>query len=208
MATESIVTVPFRLAFPEVFEAKAATEGGAKKYSITMLFPKDGSALIPAMPGDGVMQLRKLAVEAIKEKWGEDKAKWPAGLKALDMKTYLSPTGKDGWPIRDGNSVEWDGFEDQLFARASSQFKPGMVDAKLNAIISQDAVYGGLICRAQINAYAYDTNGNKGVTFGLTNLQILKDDGTVFSGKSNAADVFDSFGDSGSSSAASDEDNW
>ena len=88
-----------------------------------------------------------------------------------------------------------------LFARASSQYQPGMVDQKLQAIIAKDAVYGGLICRAQVNAYAYDTNGNKGVTFGLNNLQILKDDGTTFSSKADPAGVFDAFGSAGGGGA-------
>lgn len=210
MATDSIITVPFRLAFPEVFTPKAGVEGGKEKYSISMLFPKDGSALIPSMPGNGVLELRKLAFAAIKEKWGEDKAKWPANIKALDLKTYISPTGKDGWPLRDGDLVEWDGFAGQIFARASSQFAPGMVNAKLQPIIDKDAVYGGLICRAQVNAYAYDSNGNKGVTFGLNNLQILKDDGTVFGSREDATKVFDAFAtaDGGNGAGAADDNAW
>lgn len=195
--SESIVTLPFRLAFPEVFEPVASSEDSTKKkYSITMLFPKDGE-LIPNMPGDGLMELRKLALAAIKEKWGEDKAKWPPDLKALDPKTALSSTGKDGWPLRDGDLVEWDGFEGMAFVRASSQFRPGVVNGKLRPIMSEDDVFGGLICRAQVNAYGYDTNGSKGVAFGLSNLQILKDDGTSFGGKQRAEDAFSAFGDAG-----------
>lgn len=208
MATESIVTSPFRLAFPEVFAPKAAAEGGKEKYSITMLFPADGSLLIPSMPGEGVIALRRLALAAVKEKWGEDKAKWPANLRSLDFRSYCSPNGKDGWPVRDGDLVEWDGFEGQVFVRAASQFRPGMVNPKLQAIINPEDVFGGLICRAQINAYAYDTNGNRGVTFGLNNLQILKDDGTVFGGKQNAADVFDAFGEAGGAASTGDEVPW
>lgn len=209
MSTEAIITAPFRLAFPEVFEPKAGAEGGKEKYSITMLFPADGEALIPSMPGNGLVEIRKLALAAIKEKFGEDKTKWPAALKNIDPKTYISATGKDGWPLRDGNLVEWQGFEGNVFVRASSQFQPGLVDAKLKGIIDRGAVFGGLICRAQINAYAYDVSGNKGVTFGLSNLQILKDDGTVFAGKSNAADAFSAFTDATTSrEPGEDDDAW
>ena len=209
MATEAIITLPFRLAFPEVFEPKAGAEGGKEKYSITMLFPADGSALIPSMPGDGLMELRKLAKAAIEEKWGTDKAKWPAALKALDLKTYVSQTGKEGWPLRDGDGVEWQGSNGMVFVRASSQFQPGLVDAKLKPIIDRSAVFGGLICRAQINCYAYDVSGNKGITFGLSNLQILKDDGTAFSGKSSAADVFSAYGEAPASrEPGEDDDAW
>ena len=197
MANEKIVTGPFRLAFPTLFEPRAFSDGGKPKYSVVMLFPKNGESLLPKVGGPGIMELRKLAMAAVKEKWGEDKAKWPANLKGIDPKTSVSSTGKDGWPLRDGDLVEWDGFHDHVFVRASSKFKPGIVNAKLRPIMSEDDVYGGLICRAQINAYGYDSNGSKGVAFGLSNIQILKDDGTSFGSKQRAEDAFSSFGDAG-----------
>lgn len=197
MATEAIVTVPFRLAFPEVFAPRASVEGGKAKYSITLLYPKDGQLLIPSMPGNGILELRKLAFAAVKDKWGEDRAKWPPLFKTMDFQNYLSTTGKDGWPLRDGASVEWDGFRDMVFVRAASQYAPGIVDARLQAIIDKSLVFGGLIARAQINAYGYDEAGNKGVTFGLNNLQLLKDDGTRYDGRQDPKDVFEAFGDAG-----------
>ncbi len=203
MAVDSIITAPFRLAFPEVFEAKAGMEGGKAKFSITMLFPKDGSSLIPSMPGNGIIEIRKLLFAAIKDKWGETKDKWPAQFKVMDFKNFISLAGKDGWPLREGDAVEWDGFGGNVFVRASSQFQPGIVDNKLQAIIDRQAVHGGLICRAQVNAYGYDTAGNKGVTLGLNNLQILKDDGVALGGKNSADKVFEGFGDE---STAADTD--
>jgi len=194
MATGSIVTTAFRLAFPQVFAPKAAVQGGKESYSITMLFPKEGN-LMSAIPGAGVMEIRKLLHDAVKEKWGEDKNKWPAQYKSLDFKTYLSPTGKDGWPLRDGDEVKWDGFAGNVFIRASSNFAPGFVDQKRQPIINPANIFGGLICRAQVNAFAYDTAGNKGVSLGVQNFQVLKDDGTAFSGGAKAADVFEAFGD-------------
>jgi hypothetical protein len=208
MATDSIITAAFRLAFPEVFTAKAAPGSDKAKFSVTMLFPKDGSSLIPSLPGKGLMELRRLALAAVKEKWGEDKEKWPPFFKSLDFKTYVSPLGKDGWPIRDGDLVEWDGFAGNYFIRAASQFQPGIIDSKKADIIDKQAVHGGLICRAQVNAYAYDTAGNKGVTLGLNNLQILKDDGVVFGGKQAASKVFDSYGETEQAGAAGANDDW
>lgn len=192
----SIVTGPFRLAFPQVFEAKASAEGGKEKFSITMLFPKSGESFIPSMPytaANGLGALRRLAFDAVKAKWGEDKAKWPANLKSLAFNTAVSNTGKDGWPIRDGDLVEWDGFAGNLFLRASSQFQPGLVDAKLHPVLDKQAFYGGLICRAQINCFAYDNAGNKGISFGVNNVQILKSDGVIFGGKQKPELVFDAF---------------
>jgi hypothetical protein len=192
-----IITTPaFRLAFPEVFEARSFEEGKDGKFSITMLFPKDGSSLIPSLPGGGILPLRKLAHEALKVKFGADKAKWPGALKNLDGATAVSSTGKDGWPVRDGDMVEWDGFEGMFFARASSKFQPGIVNHKCQPIMDQSLVFGGLLCRAQISAWAYEAPQSKGVNFSLENLQILKDDGVSFDGKrQRAEDAFSAFDD-------------
>lgn len=201
MAVESIVTSSFRLAFPQVFEPKAGIQGGKEKFGITMLYPKNGTALIPGLPGEGILEIRKLIFAACKESWGADKTKWPNLFKTVDFANYVSPTGKDGWPIRDGNSKEWEGFSECLFVRAVSMYAPGVVDNKLQAIIDKTKVFGGLICRAQVNAFSYNNAGNIGVSIGLNNLQILKDDGTSYGNQQNPADVFDAFGDSGTTAS-------
>ena len=210
MANEKIVTGPFRLAFPRVFEPSAAVKGGKEKYSIMMLFPKDGESLLPKIGGPGIMELRKLAMAAVKEKWGEDKAKWPSNLRNISFADYVSPNGKDGFPVRDGDDAEWEGFEGHWYLKASSDNQPGMVDAKVNPILDKAEVFGGLICRAQITAFAYDSNGSKGVSFGLSNVQVLKDDGVCYGGgRQKPEEVFDAFGDaSPAGSSASTDDDW
>lgn len=192
--TEIITTAPFRLAFPEVFKAKAFEEGAVPKYSITLLFPKDGSALVPGLPGDGMTAIRKIAYGALKSALGADKTKWPANLRAIDPRTYLSPTGQDGWPFRDGDASEWAGFKGMVYVRATSRFPPGVVDGKRNEILDESKVFGGLICRATVNAFTFDTKGKKGVSIGLGHIQILKDDGTLFGGQ-RAAEAFEEFGE-------------
>ena len=210
MANEKIVTGPFRLAFPRVFEPSAAVKGGKEKYSIMMLFPKDGESLLPKIGGPGIKELRKLAMAAVKEKWGEDKAKWPANLRNISFADYVSPNGKDGFPVRDGDDAEWEGFEGHWYIKASSDNRPGLVDAKVNPILDKAEVFGGLICRAQITAFAYDSNGSKGVSFGLSNVQVLKDDGVCYGGgRQKPEDVFDAFGEAGAAgSSSSDDDDW
>ncbi len=69
--------------------------------------------------------------------------------------------------------------------------KPGLVDASLQAIIEPSEFYAGCYARATINAYAYDRNGNRGVAFGLRNIQKIKD-GDSFGGGSKAENDFDS----------------
>lgn len=207
----SVVTIPCRLAFPEVFTPKAAVAGGRATYSVSLLFAKNGQSAFPQRTkGATIMDLRRAAFEACVAKWGQDRAKWPATLKVIDPKTYISPTGKDGWPFRDGDLVSWEGYKGTIFIRASSKHRPGVVDARLQPIMSESDVFGGLIVQAHINAYAYDTNGNRGVTFGLDNLFILHNDGTVYSGRPAASDVFEAAEESGvgEGSELSDDAPW
>lgn len=151
------------MAFPHVFEPDTSENGG-NKYAITMLFPE----------GTDLTALKQLAAEAVKEKW-PDESKRPKNLRS---------------PFRDGNDVTWDGFADHIFVRAASKFQPGVVDAKTTAIIDPSQIYGGCWARAQIHAYAYDNMGNQGVSFGLNNLQKIRDDDAF--GGNRAEDVFES----------------
>ncbi len=110
MATDNVVTIPFRLAFPEVFAPKAAPGSDRAKYSITMVFPKDGTPLLPNFPGPGasILDIRKLAYTAAVEKWGTDASKWPVNLRAIDVKTHLSPPGRTAGPS--GTGTWWSGM--------------------------------------------------------------------------------------------------
>lgn len=200
-ATDPDVFGPFRLAFPAVFVPRAAQENATEKYSINMLFPKNDQSILPEVKYyKGLTELRKLAYMALFGKWGKERDKWPGTLRALfggpngatNLQTYLSPTGKDGWPFRDGDQVgdKYEGFSGHIYVRAASGWAPGVVDAGVKRILNPDLVFGGLICLAQINAYTYEEGGTPGVTFGLNNLQILKDDGTNFQGRVSPEDVF------------------
>jgi len=160
-----VMTPEFRVSFPAVFKPRSAAEGQKEKYSISMLFPKT-TDLTPL----------KLAVrKAIEGKWGTDQAKWPKGLRL---------------PFRDGNEKDYDGYKDTVFCTASSEQKPGLVDQNVEDIIDQGEFYGGCYARATINAFAYDKAGNKGVAFGLRNIQKIRD-GAAFSGKTDPKDDFD-----------------
>jgi len=94
------------------------------------------------------------------------------------------PARRRGRPLRHGVGQR------HLGARG----QPGIVDQTLNRIISEDDYYSGCYSRATVTAYGYDKAGNKGVAFGLQNLQKLGD-GDRFSGRTAAEDDFDSVDD-------------
>jgi hypothetical protein len=174
------MTPMFRASFATLFTPRAF-EGQEPKYSIVMLFDKK----------QDLSEMKKLAAEALNEKW-PDKAKRPSGLKN---------------PFRDGDVEKpgIDGYEGKIFISANSKMKPGVVGPDCVPIITEDDFYSGCYARATVVCYAYDRAGNRGVAFGLQNVQKLKD-GEPFSGRTRAEDDFDAVEGEAPDSAVSDVD--
>ena len=160
-----VMTPEFRVSFPAVFQP-TSFEGQQPKYKINMMFPK----------GTNLDDMEKLAIAAVDKEW-PDKAKRPT-----DMKT----------PFRDGDKEkpDWPEYADAIFVAATSKMKPGLVDANVQPIIKESEFYAGCYARATVTAYAYDKAGNRGVAFGLQNIQKIKD-GEPFSGREKPEDEFD-----------------
>lgn len=158
----SKVTTPvFRVSFPNVFEPQSF-DGGDPKYGLTMLFGSDAD----------LSELREAAKRAAREKWGD---KIPSGLRS---------------PFRDGSEKpDLDGYQGTTFVRVTCKTRPGLVDQACKPIIDASEFYAGCYAIATVQAYAYDTKGNRGVAFGLLNIQKQKD-GTPFSGRSRPEDDF------------------
>jgi hypothetical protein len=175
-----VMTPKFRVSFPNVFKAKAIEEGQDPKFSMAMLF--DDEADLSAM--------KKAAQDAIKAKW-PDKSKRPKGLRN---------------PFRDATEkLQFEGYEEGItFVTASSKQKPGLVDQQRDDILDYEDFYAGCYARATLLAFPYDTMGNKGVSFLLSNIQKLAD-GEPLSGKTKAKDDFDAV-DAGEDSSSDDGD--
>lgn len=158
-----IITPEFRLAFASIFETSQFDGKGAERYRITMLFPKNVD----------IKKLKELAKKAAFDKWGDD---IPGNLRS---------------PFCDGDDKpEWDGHVDHVYVRAISLYKPGIVDAQKEPIIDKESFASGDYARAQVHCYAYDKLGNKGVSFGFSNIQKLRD-GERFAGGPSAEEAFD-----------------
>lgn len=177
--SEKVMTPEFRVSFPHVFKAqKPMNEGAEPKYGISMLFPK----------GADLSKLKAIAKEAIQEKWGD---KPPKNLRS---------------PFRDQGEKEYSGYEEgAIFVNATSKMKPGIVDRNREDIISEEDFYAGCYARATIRAFAYDVSGNRGVGFGLQNLQKLRD-GEPLGGRTSPQSDFEDVagGDDGEVDDASD----
>jgi hypothetical protein len=167
----NIVTPEFRVSFPHVFAPQEPMQpGGDSKYSIVMLFPKDAD----------LSQLKAAANEALAREFGEDKKKWPKGLR--------NPFRDQGEKEKDGVLPE--GYEaGAIFITATSKQKPGVVDANVQPILDSSQIYAGCYARASVRAYAYNKAGNAGVSFGLQNVQKTRD-GESLTGRLKPEDEF------------------
>lgn len=166
--SKKIVTPAGMVSFPAIFEPNRFDETAKPKYSVTLAFKKAYVDLAP---------LREAIKSAVVEKWGQDRSKWPVNLRKINFDTYLSPTGRDGWPLRDGDEQGRPEYEGTVTVKFSSTRKPLVYGRGLNILTDQEAeeIYPGCFCRVQAAAYAYDVSGSKGITFALDAVQKIAD---------------------------------
>ena len=161
------------MSYLNVNEAKTPMGDGTPKFSVSLIIPKSDTVTIAKI---------RAAIEAAYEE-GQSKLKGSSKfIPALeDIKTPL----RDGDKDRKGDEA----YKNAYFVNANSTTKPGVVDAERNPILDSSELYSGIIGRASINFYAYNSNGNRGIACGLNNIQKLAD-GTPLGGHSRAEDDF------------------
>lgn len=159
----NIITPKAKLSFPQLFTAKKAPGAEKEKFSLSLLIPKTSD----------ISLLKKAAEEAAREKWGD---KLPSKLKS---------------PFLKAEDYEYEGYDDSVvLVRATGLQKPGLVNAAGENVSEESEVYPGRWCVASLRAFAYDTNGNRGVAFGLQNVQLLDHDEPI-GGRARAEDEFE-----------------
>ena len=161
------------MSYLNVNEAKTPMGDGTPKFSVSLIIPKSDTVTIAKI---------RAAIEAAYEE-GQSKLKGSSKfVPALeDIKTPL----RDGDKERKGDEA----YAGSYFVNANSTTKPGVVDADRNPILDSSELYSGIIGRASINFYAFNSNGNRGIACGLNNIQKLAD-GTPLGGHSRAEDDF------------------
>lgn len=148
--------------------------GGAKKYSVSVLIPKTDTETVSAI---------NAAIDAAIE---EGVAKF-GGKKPNKAAIKL--------PLRDGD-VERDdeAYKGYWFINANSTTAPQIVDRQVKPILDRSEVYSGCYARVSLNFFAFNSNGNNGIACGLGNIQKVRD-GEPLGGKSTAADDFATLAD-------------
>lgn len=184
MAAEKVTTPAGRVSYPSVFTARKNDLNGKMEYSVVLVFGPDAD----------LSKLKAAVKSAAEEKWGTDKIKWPANLRnplrpcADKAKEGVLP---EGYP------------EGGTFITIKSNQAPGLVDANLQPIIEERDFYAGCYARATVAAYAYDQKGNRGVSFGLRNLQ-KTGEGEPISGRTAPEDDFQAVAGAKSNASPSD----
>lgn len=169
--TTKVITGKVRLSYVALLAPKAF-EGQEPKYSTVILIPKDDTATVAK-----IKKAQKAAYEMAKN----DKLK---GVKPDRVKTTL----RDGDEEMD--TEEHPEYAGCYFMSVSSKTAPGIIDKYKNKVDSPDEVYSGVYARVSLNFYAYNTAGNKGITAGLNNVQIVAK-GDYLGGRSSADADFD-----------------
>ncbi len=160
----NVITPKCRISFPVLSEPQSPPNQptAKKRYSVALLIPA----------GCDITLLKEMAKAAAKEKWGD---KVPQNLKS---------------PFLDAGKYEYNGYEEGMIVlRPTTLNKPGIVNAKGENVTDESEIYPGRWCVASLRAYAYDVSGNRGISFGLQNLQLLDHDEPL-GGRARAEDEF------------------
>lgn len=186
-----VVTPEAVLSFPSLFTPRPArNDGGKAKYECALLFEKQA------------------------DDWRKDAGLKPLldAIQAEVQKKYPNPDDRPKklkWPIKDGDEEEYAGYEGKWYVRAAGVRPPLVVGPNPEFVITdQEEIYPGVIVKAQVDAYSYDVDGVKGITFGLEMVQKRRDGERIAGAtRDSASDVFDSVdgGDAAPAPAASDD---
>jgi len=172
------------LSYPYLFKRAPAQSGGKSKFQVALVF-ETAETPDAKYPAD-LTQIKSAMLAAAEEKWGN---------KAQEMirKGEIRLALRKDW--------ERKGYpENSEFMNVRTEQQPGVVTrykdpatGKAQVISEENGntaeIYPGCYVRASLVAFAYDTSGNRGVSFALGNVQKW-DDGERLDNRKAAEDEF------------------
>jgi len=173
--SKKVVTGKVRGSYVNVFQPKMNDLSGNEEYSMMILIPKEDK--------ETLTRLSTAIKKAQSDKWGN---KVPTNARN---------------PLKNGNNEDDlpesarlgdEPYADHYFMNVKSKQKPGIVDKTRQAVLDPEDFMSGDYCRVALGAYAYDQKGNRGVSFGLQNIQVLGK-GEPLGGRTRAENDFDDF---------------
>jgi hypothetical protein len=143
------------LSFPNFFTPRAPAPGADPRYSCVVIFDEEG------MKTAEYKALSDAIIQCAYDEFGKN-----VNLNQLHF------------PIR--KSEEKSHLQGYLpgtkFVSAWTKKQPGIVDAALREITDPNAIFAGQVVRISVSPFAYSNSGNRGVSLGLRNVQLLKAD--------------------------------
>lgn len=167
---------PVRFSFVNIFEPKAINGVGDPKYSITVLIPKDDTALVQKIQG---------AIEQAKQVGVHTKFN---GTMPKNVKTTIHdgdgtrPNGEEFGPECKGHYV--------MTCTTGSQYPPQVIVGEDRHPGIPGEVKSGDYGYVSVNFAPYNTQGNKGVGSYLNNVFKTRDGDPLGSMKTSAKDDF------------------
>lgn len=161
-----------RLAFPQLFTAKADKNGNLK-FSATLIFAPDHPAY--------------KAIKAAEQEVGLEK--WKDKWKGIEKQIAT----KDRMALHDGDAKEqYDGYAGNYFVNASNKVRPLAIDRDKSALSEEDGkLYAGCFVNASIELWAQDNEHGKAINCSLRGVQFASDGDAFAAGGSASEDEFD-----------------
>lgn len=176
-----------RLSYANLFEPRPVGEGdNAKlKYSTALIIPYDHPQV----------EALKKTIDALGEsKFG---ANWTAVKRKRNplrdpWKEYKKAREEAKEEGDDPNEIPKpdESTKDSFVINCSSERKPQIVDRQLQPILDDSEIFSGCYVNISLGGYAYDRPDNKGVGFGMNNIQLVKT-GARLGGAPNADEEFE-----------------
>lgn len=169
----ALTTGKVRLSYVHIWEPQTPQGGGEPKYSVTILIPKSDVNTLNAI----YAEMEAVKQSGISSVWGGN----------------LPPIVKN--PLYDGDGVRPSGepfgpeCRGHMVITASSKTQPQIVDLNVQPILNRADVYSGCYGRVNINFFAYNQAGNKGLGCGLNCIQKVED-GDPLAGGVSAQEAF------------------
>lgn len=166
----SQITCPGILSFPTLFTPRLGPNpkpGEEPRYSCTLVFTPEHQK------HPKFAELKAAIIAKAKETFGDQ---WQ----------------QVRFPLRKcSEKPQYGNFPDgSLFLNLWTKQKPGVIGPDQEDIMASGDVWAGQIARVSYNPWTYNTSGNRGVSVGLNNVQILKLDCERLDGRANAKHEF------------------
>ncbi len=173
-----------RVAFPQLFTAKAVNGEGEPAFSAAFL-------LSPKHPQ--IAEINKIVEAVASEKWKGKAAEVLKTLRATDKALLHNGDTKS----------DYDGYAGNLFINARSKTAPLVLSADRVKLTEQDGkIYAGCYVYAQLEIWAQDNQFGKRVNASLKGVQFFKDGDAFAGGAPASADEFEDLSASGETETA------